>query len=275
MDLIRFIKEFLKKLQKDEINDSAIQITYRLVISMFPFITFLLSLIGYLNLDVAHLLKPVQTAFPSEILKLIDAFVMEVVDKKSVGVMSVSLGVLFLNTSAGYVTVAKSFSRAYDMKHEKSPLHLRIIGGVYVLIFAAFVLFSAIILVYGDQLLYLLPYNLYERLSFLHGITKYVVALLIIQIFVVFTYKLTSPIKLSYMEHIPGSIVTSLIWVISTKIFNIYVNNYSKYSMIYGSVASMFILMIWLNMISLVFILGCEINALLFLYRRKQEKTVF
>jgi membrane protein len=66
--------------------------------------------------------------------------------------------------------------------------------------------------------------------------------------------------KLKWKEVIPGAIFSTLGWVLVSFGFSFYIDNFSNYSRLYGSLGAVFILMTWLFIISIIFILGVEIN---------------
>ena len=66
--------------------------------------------------------------------------------------------------------------------------------------------------------------------------------------------------KLTWREVIPGSIFSTLGWILVSFIFSFYIDNFNNYSRFYGSLGAVFILMTWLFLISMIIILGVEIN---------------
>ena len=81
---------------------------------------------------------------------------------------------------------------------------------------------------------------------------------ILIVIFKISVYKKTKLRQLA-----PGTLIVVCGWLMMSKIFNIYVNNFSKISVIYGSLGSIFILLVWLNILSVLILAGNQINAML------------
>ncbi len=82
---------------------------------------------------------------------------------------------------------------------------------------------------------------------------------------VIFTaiYKLIPSRRIKCREALPGAIFTSIAWIILSMGFAFYVNNYGKYTDIYGSIGVVIVLMVWLQITSTTILLGGELNALL------------
>jgi membrane protein len=76
-------------------------------------------------------------------------------------------------------------------------------------------------------------------------------------------YKLSNCKRPRLLSVMPGAMVTVALWIISSKAFNLYINNFARYSKLYGSIAGVFILIMWLNIISTALLLGSEINSML------------
>jgi membrane protein len=67
--------------------------------------------------------------------------------------------------------------------------------------------------------------------------------------------------KIKLRNTLPGSLFSALGWMITSIIFSYYVNNFSRYTVTYGSVGGIIVLLIWLYIVSIIVVLGGEINA--------------
>ena len=69
--------------------------------------------------------------------------------------------------------------------------------------------------------------------------------------------------KSRFIQLVPGTLIVVFGWLLMSKFFNIYVNNFSKVSVVYGGLGSVFILLVWLNIISVLILAGNQINAMI------------
>ena len=83
-------------------------------------------------------------------------------------------------------------------------------------------------------------------------------------IFLVLLYKFSININIKIKYLIPGIIFTMISWFIISKLFNVYINNFSRYSLIYGSIGAIFVFGIWLFLLSCLILIGSQINAVLY-----------
>lgn len=134
-----------------------------------------------------------------------------------------------------------------------------------VFIFAILVNCSLLFFIFSDYIgKLIIKYTPLEFIPyFLDSIFLYIFIALVLLVMVLVIYKISISRKVTLKSILPGAIISVFSWLILSKGFNIYINNFSKYSKIYGSIGSIFVLVIWLNMISLVLLLGGQINAIL------------
>ena len=76
-------------------------------------------------------------------------------------------------------------------------------------------------------------------------------------------YRYTPSIRLTWREVFPGAVVCTVGWLIVSLIFSFYINNFSNYSKIYGSLGAIIILITWLYITSIILILGGEVNSVM------------
>jgi membrane protein len=76
-------------------------------------------------------------------------------------------------------------------------------------------------------------------------------------------YKILSCKSVRLLSVLPGAAVTVALWVLASKAFEIYIANFSRFSVVYGGLGSVFVMMIWLNIVSFFLLVGSEINALM------------
>ena len=76
--------------------------------------------------------------------------------------------------------------------------------------------------------------------------------------------------RLKSKEVIPGAIFSTVGWIVVSFGFSFYINNFGNYSRFYGSLGAVFILMTWLFLISMIFILGVEINCVIGQIKRRK-----
>ncbi|GHV38682.1 hypothetical protein FACS189490_01000 [Clostridia bacterium] len=262
---ISFIRSLVKATKENELIGCANELTYKLCMAFFPFIIFLMSLLSFLNISYDYFMDDLMKSLPQSVSALTDLVVGEVFDKANAGVLSGSLIAAVVTASSGFNAVIRGITKAYGEKEERNFVTVRIIGFVLVLVLAFAIIASISILIFGDTIYNSLIKNfgISPWLTFILSVSGTLVLMVILLFTIIFIYKFATCKKVTIQETFPGAAITLIVWLGSSKLFNVYVNNFSRYSMVYGSIAGVIILMLWLNIISIVLLIGGEVNALL------------
>ena len=265
MRFILFIVRIGKEAVKDDLFAMAGQLTYKMLMAFFPFLIFLISLLGFVNLDRHYWVSELFSVMPGGTVSILNDFYNEVISVRSVGVLSASLLISLYNASSGFFVVIRCINLTYGYKSSRNYFINQLISIVLVFMFALSLTSMLLLMVFNDSIYNLITQFIYPT-AMLKQLSTFVGSLIsggILLITTMMIYKLANCKKPKLKNVMPGAVVTVGLWIISSKVFNIYVNNFSRLSYIYGSIAGVFILIMWLNLISTSLLLGSEINALL------------
>jgi len=262
---IQFIFVLIAKIKENQILPLASELTYRLIFALFPFVIFLITLVGFFDIDSNLLMNEVHAIFPEEIARVIDDVIAETVDTRSTGILSSSLIISLFTITTGFRAIMRGINRVYGVADERHAIIRWLYSGLLVLALAFGILASLLVIIFGDQIYALLArhFALAPGFSMLFGLVGILVTMSVMLFTIIMIYRLSCCKKLPIISLIPGAMLTLAAWAISSKFFNIYINNFSRHSLIYGSIASIFLTMLWLNIISAAIIIGAQTNALL------------
>lgn len=265
LKVVNFIRVLIKKTLENELMLMSNALTYKLLISIFPFIIFLMTLLGFSNLSLEGYIIEASKTLPEPIENILIVFVKEVVHTKSVSLLSTSFLVTIYSASTGFNSIIQGLNRAYGQEDTRNFILKRGTSVMLVFIFAILVNCSLLFFIFSDYIgKLIIKYTPLEFIPyFLDSIFLYIFIGLVLLVMVLVIYKISISRKVTLKSILPGAIISVFSWLILSKGFNMYINNFSKYSKIYGSIGSIFVLVIWLNMISLVLLLGGQINAIL------------
>ncbi|MCL2576038.1 MAG: YihY/virulence factor BrkB family protein [Defluviitaleaceae bacterium] len=259
----KFIKSFAKEAKDTEILPLATQLTYRLIFSLFPFLIFLVSLVGYFNIDSTYLLAEVSALFPTEIANTINTIIHEVVDLQNPAVMSIGLILSLYTVINGFRAIMRGVNRVYNQNDDRHWFKKYAICALCVIILAFAIIASLFTIIFRDITKDFVASFFEQNAAFdgIFGVVGFVVTAALLLVAIILIYHLCSAVKHRFKSLIPGAILTIVVWAVSTFAFNIYVSNFANFSIIYGSIASIFIMMLWLNIISTTILFGALLNA--------------
>jgi membrane protein len=262
MRILSFIIQLVKEAEKDDLFAMASQLTYKLLLAFFPFLIFLMSYLAFLNLDTMYWQTILEEIIPGEAGGIITVFFDEVL--QNMGVLSISLLFSLFTASSGFAVVIRCVNQTYGYKNCRGFIKTQLISLALVIMFAFSLSLMLVLLIFNDIILgYLSGFIYYpENFAVIFDILGIVITAGVLLLTTMMVYKLSNckPVKMKSI--LPGAFFCVALWIISSKAFSIYVDNFSSYYKTYGSIAGIFILMMWLNIVSTSLLLGSELNSM-------------
>ncbi|WP_340022694.1 YihY/virulence factor BrkB family protein [Paenibacillus sp. FSL K6-1096] len=260
-----FIKQLWVKINADDVQGIAAQLTYYLILSLFPFLIFVMTLIGYANISLEDKIHQLEQIMPAEAISIIEEILHDVSAGRSQTLLSFGMLATLWAASKGINAIIKGLNRAYEIDESRVFWKIRGIALLATLTIGLVVLLSILLLVLGTWLktqvflLFDLPYG-FQRLW---DLLQYLIPLLVL--FIVFTllYWIAPSRRLALREVMPGALFTTIGWITTSILFSVYVNQFSDFSKTYGSLGGVTVLLIWLYISSFIILAGGEINAVL------------
>ena len=220
--------------QQSEILERAAGLTYRILLAFFPFLIFLMLLLGTMDIDEGAILAELFFALPGDIAFLVEDFMAEIGGVSSAGLISTALFFSVYNTSNGFRAVLRHLHSGNRGIVKQVGLSIGLM-----LLFSAMLIIMLGLLVFKQLLLW-------------------VIAFFVLVFLTAIIYALGTGLYMK--EVLPGAVLTALAWVVVTLFFGFAVTTFTKYPVIYGSIAGVFILILWLNMVSVILLVGNLIN---------------
>lgn len=269
-----FIKNMFFRYIDDEVTAMSSQLAYSLLLSFFPFIILLFTLIGYSPLKSTDVLSMLNNLLPNDVFKLVKNTVVEIVDTKRLGLLSFGMISTIWTASNGFNAVIRGLNMAYDEEEKRPYWKVQLVAILSTLGLIVIILTALALIVFGELGFKLLVkhFKPIRTLELIINISRYIIGIFIMLITITIVYRFTPSKKLKIKEVIPGAIFTSLGWTTASLIFAYYVNNFGNYSMIYGSLGAVIALMTWLFISSVIIMLGGEINASIAYVKAGKEK---
>nr|WP_207720102.1 YihY/virulence factor BrkB family protein [Clostridium algidicarnis] len=264
----------IKKFKEDEIVALSSQLAYSLVLSFFPFLIFLLTMIGFLSLDSVQVLKALEAFLPVSVYDLVSSIVLDIVESQNGSLLSLSLILSIWSASAGFSAVIRGLNKAYDENETRGFIKVKLISILFTITIVAIIIINLILLVFGGVIRgFLLKYDYFSPsfITWVWGVLKYIIIIFTTNFLFAVLYRYTPARRLTWKEVIPGAIFTTISWIGVSLGFSYYVNNFNNFSRFYGSIGAVIVLMTWVFLSSIIILLGGEINALIALMEEKSK----
>ncbi|GFP73991.1 YihY/virulence factor BrkB family protein [Clostridium fungisolvens] len=263
--LTDILKTLIKKVMNDDIFALASQLAYNLILSFFPFLMFIMTIVGMSSLKSEQILSSLSLVLPVSAFNLIKSTVIEVVEVQQKNLLWISLLLALWTSSSGFSGVIKGLNKAYEVKESRSYFKVTSIAILCTVVFALMIVITLFLMVFGDLigqfLMARFPFD--ETIKFMWDMVRFMFLISMMILVFASLYHFTPNRKLGWSEVLPGAVVSTVGWLLVSYLFSYYVNHFNNYSRFYGSLGAMFILMTWLFITSLILLLGGEINAVL------------
>jgi membrane protein len=267
-ELISFIRKLIAEIEKDRLFFVAAYLCYNLLLSLFPFIIFLMSLFAILNLNIS--LENSRSFFV--LPDIVYSFIDEIASVKSAGVLSFSLLLSVNRASAGLKSAVQGINACYERRVKRGWLKASAISIGLTLAFSFASIAAGLIFAFGNELKALIfGAGLPPGLDFIFGLAGTATALALMAVMIILIYRFGVYGGARLKSLLPGTVFTMLCWFAVSKLFGIFINNFSGLQRVYGSIAGVIALMYWLNIISLSLLIGAEINAII--AENKEQKS--
>ncbi|QOY35173.1 YihY/virulence factor BrkB family protein [Anaerobacillus isosaccharinicus] len=261
-----FTKEFYEQVKKDPIQDWAATLAFYFMLSIFPFLIFILSLLPYLPIDTEQIYHFVHDYAPPELAELFTVTVLEVIAEPKGGLLSFGILATIWTASNGINALIRALNRAHNIDETRSFIKLRSMSifltlGIVILFFATLLLpiFGNLILSSIDQI-FSLPDQTFLNLNRL----RWIIGVVIMTAILMLIYMIAPNRKLAYRDVLFGALLATVSWQLISFGFSIYVANFNNYTATYGSLGGVIILMFWFYLSGLILVVGGEINATLY-----------
>ncbi len=269
MPLYDVLTFFFKGLFKGVITYRAAAIAFNFFLALVPFILFLFTLIPFV-IDVnfqEHLFGLLEEIVPSEIYILAESTIVEVVSRPSGSLLSIVFLTTIYFATNGVDAVMEGFSQSY-FEIEMWPWWKQKIRAFFLMLaFAVLTIISMVFLAFGKDVIKVLIIEeiIAGQLS--------VIALTALQWLVIVGNLLLSISMLYYFGQFKekginkyrfisaGSMLATALFVVGGLLLKLYFENFSRYNLIYGSIGSLIILLVWLYYNSIILLIGFELNT--------------
>lgn len=219
-----------------------------IILSLFPALVLVLSLLRYTGLQVSSLVEVLATVIPAALMPTIENLVLSTYENSSGALVGLSALTALWSASKGIYGLLTGLNTVYGVAEDRGWFYTRFISVLYTFAFLAVLLLTLVVHVFGGTLLSLLPIARSPLVKILTGILDFrVILLLSIQTAVfmlMFAFLPNGRNKLR--DTVPGALLSSLGWMIFSSLFSVYVERFASLSNIYGSVYTIALAMLWL-----------------------------
>jgi membrane protein len=256
----------------DDMPTYASALAYRVLFSLFPFLIFLTTLLGFLGLPEFFNWLREQAAYvlPAEAMTLVNTVLGEVQAPQG-GLMSLAIAVAVWSASAAVVGTMDALNVAYAVTERRPAWKRLLVSILYTLALALMLIIAAGMMVTGPAFLSWLTRYVGLDSFFIAAWTwlRWPIAVFALMIVVAIVYWAAPNVKQPFRFITPGSVLAVTTWIAASVAFGYYVQTFGNYNKTYGSMAAVVVLLFYFFLSAAVMLFGAEVNAVVM--RQKGE----
>lgn len=271
LTLYDLLKTYFFGIIEGTFSSRAGSIAFSFFMALFPFILFLLNLIPYLPIEPYHFVEFIDDVLPKDTASFFMPVILDIIDNPRGGLLSLVFLLTIFLMSNGINAIFSSFEYSYHITINRSFFKQYFVALLVSIFLALLLLLTIVIIVFSEQFIWDLSKE--EFLSngvfwveTIRSIIFIILVYFVIAILYYFGIKKGKSIRFFSI----GAFVTTMLFVVTTYLFGVYITNFSNYNELYGSIGALLILMLYIWINSNLLLLGFELNATLKTLRLKE-----
>ena len=241
------------------------------MLSLIPIILLLLTMVQYTPLTKADVMTAVVKIFPSSINGLIVSIVNQVYNQSRTIIPVTSIVALW-SAGKGVLSMASGLNCVYESRETRNYVFLRIRATFYTVVFIVAIVFSLLLTVFGNML----SIPIIKYLPFMTQVIDFLLrfrtllSFVVLTVFWILVYRFLPNRRDLLRRQLPGAVFTACGWLFISFIFSIYLDVFTGFSDMYGSLTTIILILLWLYGCMYIVLLGGEVNVL---YRKLTDRV--
>lgn len=261
------LKQTGREILSDNVLGLAAQTAYYFFFSLFPIVLFLapmLALVGNKQETIGVLMSQLATTVPAEAFELVSGVVREVVlTPNAPGLMSVGALLAAWAGSNIFSALIDALNTAYDVTDTRPWWRKKLIALGAVVVSGVVFAVATTVLLAGENLVGAAADRLgvgsTGRVLWTAIQIPVALGMLVGLAWMIFLW--LPNVKQNRKQALVGAVVTTVLWLVMTLLFRLYVQNFGSYSKTYGAIGAVIVLLTWMYLSMLVLLVGGELNA--------------
>ena len=262
-DVTRF---FFNGLAKGYINSRASAISFSIILAIFPFLIFLFTIIPFIPIQNFQLvlLDIIQDFLPASTWESVEGTIVDVITRPRSGLLILNFILTLYFSTNGINSLIEAFNNTAHTIETRTLVKQYLISIVLVIILSVLLIISIGLMTFGSSLLDLIFPDIVTR-SYFYLLTmeslRWLLVIALLLMAISFLYFLAPAKRGRYRFISAGSMMATILVIITTMGFNFYVDNFARYNALYGSIGTLLIVLVWIYLNSISLLIGFELNA--------------
>ncbi len=270
--LIKPIEEFIE----DDMTTYAAALAYQTLFSLFPFVLFLVALLGFLQIPgfFDWLLDQARAVLPEQVMGVVEQAIGQIRGQSSGELLSLGIIIALWVASSGVRMLMNALNAAYDVAEDRPAWKRYPLSIFYTIVLAVVIIVAVGLMLVGPQVMEWLADQIGLGALFitLWAWLRLPVAILLLMVVVALAYYLFPNVDQPFRFITPGAVLTVVVWIAASFGFSFYVSNFASYSATYGSLGAVIVLLLYFFVSAAVLLFGAEVNAQIYYHFAEDEE---
>jgi len=261
-------KRVFQRVQEDDVFGRAAQLSYYFLLALFPLLLFLVSLLGYFAQAGSELrnslLNYLAAVMPTAAVTLVHTTLDEISASAGGGKLSFGLLAALWAASNGMGAISETLNTAYNVKETRPWWRVRLVSILLTISLSVLILSALAIILYGGTIGDAISgrYGFSNVFTTVWKILQWPIALIFVLATFNLIYNFAPNLKRQQRRLItPGAFIGVGLWLLVSFGFRAYLHYFNSYSVTYGSLGALIILMLWFYFTGVAILIGGEINC--------------
>jgi membrane protein len=258
------IKRTVKEVSADNVLGLAAQLAYYLLLALVPAVVFLVAITSFFPPRlIQDALASMAGVLPADVFRIFQDQLRSLSGGRDGGLLTFGFVMALWSSSAAMVAITDALNRAYDIEERRPWWKVRLTAIALTIALAIFVLVAVFLVMVGPTLAEWLAsrMGLGSAFAVAWKILQWP-AILALMAFAIGLINYFAPDAEQDWEWItPGAIAATLLWLLASLAFKLYLANFADYNETYGSLGGVIVLMLWFYLSGLAILVGAELNA--------------
>ncbi|MDB5396535.1 MAG: YihY/virulence factor BrkB family protein [Rhodospirillales bacterium] len=242
-------------------------IAFTVMLSLFPFMIFLVSVAGFFgNTRTGEdFLNTVSLFAPPDVMKTLQPAILEVIQNRSGSLLTIGLALSLYSASSAVSALRLALDLAYGVEETRSFWWRKVQDFLIVMVGSVILILTSVAIILGPWV-----WGIVARFTFLNPkdqslwhLARYAFAMISLALGIIGLHRVLPNCKMCIRQILPGALTTTIIWIIAASALPLYFGRFANYTATYGSLGGVIVTLMFFYVSAIIFIFGGEFNAAL------------
>lgn len=264
------IKIFVEKITKDEILQRANGVAFNFTLAIFPAILFVFTLVPFIHgfipsVDSTTILAFLAAIIPESMYIVIASTIEDIVGQERSGLLTFGAVFSLYLAANGVLSLMRAFNSCYKTVEKRGFFKMRFVAIALTIMLAFALILAIVLLIVGniviDKVSAIEWIDIENYTYYVIMTLRFIVMFIVFYIAISFIYYFGPAVHYNWRFFSIGSIISTFLCLFASYGFSYYITNFETYNKLYGSIGALIALMIWQFILTVILLVGYEINA--------------